>query len=155
MVVLGVVGALIAARRPMGFMDVPVPALQFLLIPLTDMALFGGFATLGFANRHDTPSHKRYMLLASIGLLDAAVGRWPFAIMTAELPVPGFSTAEVLVDLYLLPMVAWDLATRGRPHAVTVWGGLAVIASQPLRSVLSESDAWLTIAGWAVRLLGR
>ena len=47
----------------------------------------------------------------------------------------------------------WDLASRGRPHPVTLWGGLALIASQPLRFWLMGTPAWLAFAGWAVSLL--
>ncbi len=154
-IVLGTAGALIAARRPTGFMDVPIPPLQFLAVPLVDIALFGIFVALALGKRRDIQSHKRYMLLASIDLVGAAVVRWPFAFMMTQLPVPGFSMADVLVDLFLVPMAAWDVASRGRIHPVTLWGGLALIASQPLRLLLSETDAWLAFAGWAVSLLGR
>lgn len=155
MVVLGTVGALLAARRPTGFMDVPLPPLQFLVVPLADMVLFGTFVVLAIVKRRNPQSHKRCMLLASISLVDAAVTRWPFAIMTTTLPVPGFSMTDVFVDLFLVPMIVRDLASRGRAHPVTLWGGLALIASQPLRILLSETDAWLAFAGWAVGLLGR
>ena len=153
MVVVGTVGALIAAQRPTGFIDVPLPPLQFLVVPLADIALFASFVTLALVKRRQAQSHKRFMLLATIGIIDAAIVRWPFAIMTAALPLPGFSMSDVFVDLFLVPMVVWDVASRGRVHPVTFWGGLAVIASQPLRFVLSETDAWLAFAGWAVSLL--
>jgi hypothetical protein len=60
---------------------------------------------------------------------------------------------ELCLDLFLVPMLIWDLASRGRPHPVTVWGGLALIASQPLRFWLMGTHAWLAFAGWAVGLL--
>jgi hypothetical protein len=153
MVVVGTIGALIAAGRPTGFVNVPVPPLQFLAIPLADMALFGGFAALGLVNRRKPQSHKRYMLLASIALVGAAVARWPFAGMTGPSPVPGFSMMDLAVDLFLLSIVVWDVASRGRLHPVTLWGGLALIAAQPLRMLLSQTPAWLAFAGWAVSLV--
>ncbi len=153
-VVLGTVGGLIAARRPTGFIDISLPPLQFLVVPLAQMTLFGTFVALALATRRSVQFHKRYMLLASVSIVEAAVVRWPFALMTTELPVPRFSIGDVFVDLFLLPMVVWDLASRGRVHPVTLWGGLALIASQPLRLMLSETDAWLAFAGWAVSLLG-
>ncbi len=153
MVVVGTIGALIAARRPTGFVDVPVPPLQFLTIPLTIIVLFGIFVALAVLTRGKPQSHKRFMLLASICLIDAAIVRWPFAVMATELPIP-FTMDDVFVDLFLLPMVAWDLASRGRIHPVTLWGGLTLIASQPLRLVLGGTAAWLGFAGWAVGLLG-
>ena len=57
------------------------------------------------------------------------------------------------MDLFLVPMIIWDVVSRGRVHRVTVIGGLAVIASQPLRVMVSETHAWLNVAGWAIGLL--
>ena len=154
MIPLGMIGALIAAGRPTGFIDVPLPPLQFLVVPFANLAVFGAFVTLGILNRHNAQSHKRYMLLASISILGAAFARWPFAIMAAEFPVPRFSMLDAFVDSCLIPMALWDFASRGRLHPVTLWGGLALIASQPLSSVLSETKPWLAFAGWAVGLFG-
>jgi uncharacterized membrane protein YozB (DUF420 family) len=153
-IAVGTVGALIAARRPGGFIGVQVPPLQFLAAPLGDLALFTVFIVLAVVQRRDQQSHKRYMLLATIGLLDAAVIRWPFGDMTAGFAGTFWTRTDVCVDLFLVPMIIWDIVSRGRVHRVTLVGGLAVIASQPLRLMLSETNAWLRFAGWAVGLLG-
>src|SRR5690349_5794093 len=46
MVMLGTYGALLAAHRPGGFTQVPVPPLQFLAVPLFDVILFAIFVWL-------------------------------------------------------------------------------------------------------------
>ena len=56
-----------------------MPPLQFLVVPLADMALFGLFVGLALVDRQRPQHHKRYMLLASIALLDA--------LQAAELPI--------------------------------------------------------------------
>lgn len=137
-VVTGVIGTIIAARRPGGFIGVPIPPAQFAAVPLTDMLLFAAFVALAIARRRDRQSHKRLMLMGSIALIVAAVARWPGVIDSGS-PVLMFA----ITDLYLLPLVAWDLRSRRRLHPVTVWGGLVLVASQPLRLWLSETDAWL------------
>jgi hypothetical protein len=152
-VLLGTVGALMAASRPTGFIDVPVPPLSFLAIPFADLALFVAFVSLAFVNRRRPQSHKRLMLLAAISLAEAGVARWPFAIMATPLPIPGIGMTELCLDLFLVPLLVWDLGSRGRPHPVTLWGGLALIVSQPLRFWLMGTPGWLTFAGWAVSLL--
>jgi hypothetical protein len=152
MVAAGIVAALLAAGRPTGFIDVPIPPLPFLTIPFADMALFGAFVTLAIVKRRNAQSHKRFILLASIALLDAAIARWPFAILATELPLPGFSMTDIFVDLFLVPIVIWDLIYLRHVHRVTLWGGLALIASQPLRYMLAGTDAWLVFAQWAVGL---
>jgi hypothetical protein len=154
MIVVGIIGPLIAARRPGGFIDVPMSPLQFLTIPWVGLALFATFVTLAIVKRGDPQSHKRYMLIATFGILDAAVVRWPFDNMMAPLPIPGFDVSNLVLDLFLVPMIVWDFVSRGRLHPVTLWGGLAVIVSQPLRMMLGETSAWLAFAGWAVGLLG-
>ena len=148
MVTLGTLGALIAARRPTGFVDVPVPPLQFLAIPMFDIVLFGAFVWLAIAQRRAAQSHKRWMILATINLLTAAIARWPGLI---DLGAPaGFG----MTDLFILAMAVWDLRTRGRLHPVTLWGGLLIIVSQPLRLVISGTEGWLSFARWATGLLG-
>lgn len=88
MLVLGTAGALLAARRPTGFMDVPVPPLRFLAFPLGDMALFGAFVALALVTRRKTQSHKRYMLLASVGITSEALWilRRPQARVPLQMP---------------------------------------------------------------------
>jgi hypothetical protein len=150
MVVLGVLGALTAARRSTGFVGIPVPPLQFLVVPFFDMLIFSSFVTLAIANRGEPQAHKRWMLLASIELVTAAIARWP-VVMTAGVGIPLFFG---LTDLFLVPIVIWDLVSRGRVHSVTLWGGLLMIASQPLRLVVSGTPTWLAFARWATGLLG-
>jgi hypothetical protein len=140
-VVTGVTGALIAARRAGGFVGIPVPPASFLLIPLTDMLLFSTFFVLAILSRRNAQSHKRLMIVGSLCLLDAAIARWPGVIDIGN-PLLFFA----LTDLFLIPLVVWDLKSRGRLHPVTVWCGLLLVVSQPLRLWLSGTDAWLAFA---------
>ena len=149
MVVLGVLGALTAARRPTGLVGIPVPPLQFLVVPFVDMAMFASFVGLAIAKRGDPQAHKRWMLLASLNLITAAIARWP-GVITVGAPPLFFG----LTDLFLVPMVIWDRVSRGRVHSATKWGGLLLVASQPLRLVASGTAAWLAFARWATGLPG-
>lgn len=146
LVVVGIEGALIAARRPGGFIDVPIPPAQFLLVPFTDMFLFALFAAAGIVLRRDPQAHKRYLLFASASLLPAAAARLPFPFLP-----PGPTTFFAIVDLFLLPLVVWDLRSRGRLHPATVIGLVLTVASQPLRLRLAATEPWLR---FAERLIG-
>lgn len=148
MVVLGVYAALIAARRPGGFIDVPVPPLQFLAVPFFDVVLFGGLVALAIAKRGEPQMHKRLMLLATINLTTAAIARWP--VVSALGPPAVFGTT----DLFIAALAAWDVRTRGRLHPATLWGGLAILVSQPLRLLVSGTEGWLAFARWATGLVG-
>jgi hypothetical protein len=148
---LGVVGAVIAARRPTGFVNVPLPPLQFLVVPLGDLVMFALFVGLAVAWRRDAQSHKRWMLLATIAIAEAAIVRWPFALMKASSPIPNLGPTELITILFVVPMLIWDIASRGRPHRVTVVGGLLLAAELAFRLPLGATGPWLAFAGWLVR----
>jgi len=154
-VATGIVGGLIAARRPMGFVDVPVPPLQFLLHVVTLFALFGIFVSMAVVSRREPQYHKRWMLLASLNLVAAGATRWPFEFVAIDLPVPYYSMTDVILFFFLAAMVAWDVHSRREVHRATLTGGLAFIAVPPIVGVLSGTHAWLAIAGIAVGLLGK
>jgi hypothetical protein len=147
MVILGVAGALIAANRPTGFNGVPVPPLQFLVVPLFDIAFFSAFVGLGVANRANPQSHKRWMVLATVALLGAAFARWPYVWKIGN-PFAYFG----LSYLFIVALAIWDVRTRGKLHPVTRWGGLALIVSLPARLALSGTAAWLAFAAWLTGL---
>ena len=89
MVVLGTAAALHAAARPTGFFDIAAPPLEFLIVPLGGMVPFVAFVSLGFANRRRPQHHKRWMLVASVQIVGAAISRWPFDFVMQPLPIPG------------------------------------------------------------------
>ncbi len=155
LVATGIVGGLIAARRPTGFVDVPVPPLQFLMHVVMLFALYGAFVAMAFVNQRDPQRHKRLMLLASLSLVSAAVVRWPFAFMAADLPVPYYSMSDVILYLFLAAMVAWDVHSTRGVHQVTLIGGFAFLAAPAVVGVLCGTHVWLGIAGYSVGLLGR
>lgn len=43
-------------------------------------------------------------------------------------------------------LVVYDLTNRGCVHPATLWGGLFLIASQPLRLAVSDTSAWVAFA---------
>lgn len=145
MLVVGAWGSLLAARRPGGFLDIPMPPAVFLIVPLFDLLLFALFIALAIARRDDPQAHKRWMLIASISIVTAAVARWPFAFMAGGPPV-----FFGVTDAFLLPLLIWDLYSRRRPHPVTIVGSLVLIVSQPLRLALSGTAAWQAIASWLI-----
>lgn len=141
--VLGVQGALTAGGRATGFVNIPVPPLQFMAIPFFDMIMFGSFVSLAFLYRNQAQNHKRWMLLATLNLITAAIARWP--VVSALGPLAYFG----ITDLFVVALAVWDFRSRGRLHPVTIWGGALLIISQPLRLIVSGTDGWLMFAQWA------
>ena len=107
MLFMGLVGTLIAARRPGGFFDVTVPPLEFMVVPIYELLLFALFAALALVWRKTPQTHKRFMLLAAISLVEAGTARWPFEPFTT-IPAVAFWTQAA----FLIPLVGWDLYSR-------------------------------------------
>ena len=120
---------------------------RFLIVPLVAIGLFAIFIVAAIRARRDAQSHKRLMLLATIALLPPAIARW--VLLLGLGPQVVFAVATLL----LLPLIIWDVKSRRRLHPVTLWGGLILVVSGPLRLLISKTDTWLTISNWMVRLV--
>ena len=149
MVFMGLGGALIAARRPGGFIDIPVPPLHFMVVPVYEVLLFGLFAGLGLAWRRAPQVHKRLMLLASITLVEAAAARWPFEPYISTPPLAFWTQTA-----FLIPLIGWDLASRKSLHPVTIIGAVLLITEAPLRDLVTQTPQWMAFARWSTGLLG-
>ncbi len=147
MVVIGTVTALVRAN---GSSPVPgVNPLSFLTIPLGDMLVFAILVGAAFYFRRRADVHKRLMLLATIGILPAAVARLPFAFIQQYGPLAFFG----LSDLFIVPCLIYDFITRGRPHRATVLGAALIVISHPLRPIIGGTHAWLAFATWLTHLI--
>ena len=127
-----------AGRSPPG-----VPPLSFLAVPFFDMVMFTGLAGTGLWQRRRADTHKRLMTLATIALLGAPIARLPFGAAVVGLP-----GVFALADLFIVACIVYDLATLRRVHPATLWGGLAIVISQPLRLAISGTALWLGFARW-------
>jgi hypothetical protein len=144
-VILGTTTAILRVKG--GSHPIPgVPGLSFLAIPLFDMLVFAILVGAALYYRHRADVHKRLMTLATIALLSAPIARLHFTFLP-----PGPPTFFGLTDLFIVACIIYDLATRRRVHPATLWGGLLIVASQPLRLMISGTPAWLAFAGWLTR----
>jgi hypothetical protein len=140
-VILGVVTAIESGRAGHGPMTRNQPF--FLIFPLTLMVLFSGFTALGIAQRKQAAYHKRWMLLATMALVTTPLARiGPRIGMPFEKPICGM----LLMDLFLAALVVFDIKRLGRLHPVTLWGGGILLASEPLRVLIGNTEAWQSFA---------
>jgi hypothetical protein len=142
MVVLGTLAAIKMAalgRSPPG----GPPPLVFLTIPFFEMVTFPTLIAAGFYYRKRTDYHKRLIVIATIAISSAAVARLPLSIM--RFGPPAFFG---LTDAFMIPIVIYDFATRGKIHPATLWAGLFVIGSQILRLIVGGTATWDTFARW-------
>jgi len=131
----------------------------FSIIPFTAIGLFAGFfaAAIVSIQRGHPEAHKRLMLLATISLLQAAMGRIFFVLATGGGPGlrPGLGppppliiglVPSLILELMILIGITYDWRTRGRPHRVWVIGAIITTAVILLRGPIAETNAWLAIA---------
>ena len=104
---------------------------------LGDMVTFAGFVGVAVAMRRRTDAHRRLMILATIALLDAGVGRWPIVTPLFEQHRTQYTIeTDLLTDAFLVAAMVFDRVRHGRVHRVYVWGGVALVASQVVRILL-------------------
>jgi len=150
MVLLGVLASTDLLRREFGqaLDDSGLDPKTFYIIPLTDMVIFGTLVFLAFRARCNPPAHKRFILIATIALLIAAVARWPVGFIQHN-PI---WVAVLCTYGFLLLLVLYDLWTLRRVHRVTVWASAFLILVQQVRVPLGRTSAWHVFATWAQSL---
>lgn len=137
---LTAVAAAKAGRSPPG-----VAPLAFLAIPLGDMLVFAILFGLAVAFRRHADFHKRYMLLASLSMLTAAIAR------VEPLQGGGLPAFFGAMDLIVLGFVAWDVLRMRRLHPAFLAGFLVILVSQVVRFAGAGTPEWLRFAAWLTR----
>ena len=131
---------------------------RFSIVSLTAALLFGITVTAAILNVRNPEAHKRWMLLATVPLMQAPVGRLLRPIFAADFsgppPVVVTVPAALLVDMLIVAAITHDWRTRGSPHRVYLAGGALIVATQLLRVPVSDTGGWMSFATWFQRLGG-
>jgi len=147
-VLVGVYVLLLAAARSASSTPPPLPFDLFGVL-VSGLMMFGILVGLAIAFRRDSQFHKRFMYLATINLLQAAIVRIPLGVIYNAGP----ATTFLLAYAFIVPLVVWDVCVSHRIHPATLWGGSGIVASLPLRMWLSSTEQWLAVAQVAVQLV--
>ena len=130
------------------------------IVPIFAITTFAVFFALAVANVRRPESHKRFIVLATIALLPAAMARVLFrlfappdaVLVTFGAPITDAPAVlnliivpALLADALLIAAIVYDWRTRGRPHRVYVIGGLCLVGSHLLRPVIAQTAAWQAI----------
>ncbi|HZG47296.1 MAG TPA: hypothetical protein VEZ41_13685 [Allosphingosinicella sp.] len=110
--------------------------LSFFYGELADLAMFGLLSGGAMLLRHKPEFHKRWVILGSLGLLGAAVGR---------IPAVGDWGFQIFVGL-IASMALYDLASRRRLHAATMIGAAVLLTLNLTQGAIGDSEAWLAFA---------
>ena len=138
MVVLGLLAATDMLRRGVG---AGLDAKTFYIIPLSSISVFAVLVFFAYRARRRPAAHKRLILIATIGIIDAAVGRWPVAFLQSHPP------AQDLVPFgFLLAVMIYDLVTLHRIQKSTVWASLLIVVVHLTRVPLAQTSLWQSFA---------
>jgi hypothetical protein len=164
MVVIGLAAAILTLTTGLaaGYGD---HSRAFLILPVSAISLFAGFFIAAIANIRRPEAHKRFMLLATISLLQAAMGRIFFVLVTGGGPGlrPGLGpppplviglVPSLIIELLIVAGIVHDWRTRGRPHPVWLIGGAVMTAVILLRGPLSGTSDWLAFADALAHITG-
>jgi hypothetical protein len=164
MVVIGLAAAIntLTTGLAAGYGD---SARAFLILPVSAISLFAGFFVAAIANIQRPETHKRLILLATISLLQAAIGRVFFVLATGGGPGlrPGLGppppliiglVPSLILELMIVAGIVYDWRTRGRPHPVWLIGAAVMTTVILLRGPLSVTPAWLAFADALAHIAG-
>jgi hypothetical protein len=136
-------------------------ARRFAAVSLCAWPFMAGTFTLAIVNVKRPQVHKRLMLLLMIAMLTPAIARVfltlfaPPGVGSAG-PPPAFVSLPpaLTADLLILVAMFHDWRTRGRPHPVYVFGGMALLSQQVLTVPFAASATWMGIAAAFESLAG-
>ena len=139
MVIIGPIAATDALRRGVGVLG--LDAKTFYIVPLSAILIFGVLAFFAYRMRRQPAVHKRLILIATIGLIDAAVGRWPIAFFQNN------PKAQDLIPFgFLFMVMVFDLATQRKILKSTLYASLFLVAIHLARVPLAFTHPWQEFA---------
>lgn len=139
MVVVGPLAATNSLRRGVGVLGLDPKT--FYVIPISAIFIFAVLAFFAYRYRRQPAIHKRLILIATIGLIDAAVGRWPVAFFQNN------PKAQDLVPFgFLLAIMVYDLVTQKKILKATLWASLFLVVIHLTRVPIAFTHPWQAFA---------
>lgn len=128
-------------------------ARHFAAVSLCGWPLIAALFTFAIVNMRRPQVHKRLMTVLMAGMMTPAIARVFLTLLAppgaaAAGPPPAFVSLPpaLVADLLIVIAMVYDWRTRGRPHAVYVVGGAALLAQQVLTVPFAATATWMSIA---------
>ena len=139
MVILGISAGIDSLLRNGG--PVARDPQAFFIVPLTDMLIFSTLVFFAFRARSNPVTHKRLLLIATIGVSIAAIARWPLVHRS-----PG--RAALVSYGFIIMLAIYDLWSTHKILRATAWASTFLIVVQQSRPFIGHTVAWHSFAGW-------
>ncbi len=120
-------------------------------LSFSGMTLFTTFVTLGIASVKAPERHKRFMVLTTFAILQAAVARVIMLFPAITLP-QRVHVGAAIVDALLLGVMLHDRRLTGRWHPAYVLGLAFIVAIQVARSAILDTPLWIDFTAWLAAL---
>ena len=147
-VILGLLAATDSLARHFAAGEPGVGARAFYANPVADILVFSTLIYFAFRNRFNPAAHKRFILIATIALLDAAFVRWPIHAVWWDLRV-----AQMCCCPLLLLLIGYDLWSTRKVHCATLWASVFLIVLQQVRIPIGRTVPWQSFAMWVQNLV--
>ncbi len=148
MIVLGVIAALDALHRDVHIG--PLDGATSLAIPLIGIAWFTVIIYCSWQTRRRPDAHKRLVLLSTIALADAALGRFPWSRVGLA---PG-AGAVVGLGILILLVLAYDLIALRRIHRTNLWAAPITFLVGASAVPIGMTPAWHAFAAFLNHAMG-
>ena len=155
---LGIAGIVIAALMlPLGILAtaeylVREAAQRWILLaavmPIAELTTFSILAAAAFLLRRNPDLHKRLILLATIALMGAAVGRMEFLPFWHFRGIAAIRLVWVYTYLFIIPIAAYDLWSTRKLNRATVWGSVFMISVQQGMLLIATTARWSGLVRW-------
>ena len=119
----------------------------FYIVPMTDMVIFATLIFFAFRARRDPSTHKRIVYIATVGVLIAAIARFPVRWLFHNA-----AHAAIASYVFLLLLVGYDLWSTRKVHRATLWAGAFLTFVQQIRLPIGKTAAWHSFAAWVQHL---
>lgn len=139
MVAVGCAAGILSMRGQVAAGNVD-EARTFLTTPLLSMVTFGCLVGAAVAWRRRVDVHKRLMLLATLSILDAAVARWPLAVVATDLG------GYFVTNLFVAVAVTYDVVAYRRISVAYRWAVPLILFEEWMRGVIGQTAAWHEVA---------
>jgi hypothetical protein len=148
-IVIGMVAVMVWRQRTMADSGLFGPAANIMLAQGRSILYFSVFVLWAMLVRQrDLETHKRMLVLATVVLLPASIGRMTWLPTTAP---ESYDALHGYMLLLLAPTLAYDFARLGRPHRAYVIGFLLLLPWIIATHFLWNTPWW---RAFATRLMG-
>lgn len=144
-VIVGFATAFVAAAREVHDQVRRAGTLMFLGLGTSDLVVFALLVGIAVVLRHRSDFHKRLMLLATLSVVPAGIGRIPIPFVQGNVPV-----ALGLTDLFVIAVIVIDAARNRRLHPAFGSGATFAILTLWLAYFGARTQTWMTFAAGLV-----